>query len=75
MLKPILENSEQRSIKDICEEYGIASERKASNMITTTKRRFGSLLCQSLRQFVQSDSDVDDELRDLLEIVSAGDVV
>jgi len=72
ILAPIFENVEAPSLEDICEKYAVESEKRASNMVITVKRRFSSVLRQQLRQFVQSDSEVEDEFRALVEILSEG---
>jgi DNA-directed RNA polymerase specialized sigma24 family protein len=58
------------SLTEICKKYDIDSESKASNMIVTVKRRFKAILKRCLRQFVQSDSEVEDEFNHLLKILS-----
>jgi len=72
VLDPILEDAEAPSFAEICKKYGIESESKASNMIITVKRRFGVVLRRCLRQFVQSDSEIEDEYNQLIEILSKG---
>ena len=72
VLDPILEDAEAPSFAEICRKYSIESESRASNMIITVKRRFGVVLRRCLRQFVQSDSDVEDEYSQLIEILSQG---
>lgn len=72
ILVPILENVEPHSLAELCDMLGIEREKKASNMIITVKRRFSALLRHHLRQFVQSDSEVEDEFRELIEILSHG---
>jgi len=49
VVEPMLNNSEPPSLTAICEEYGIESQKKASNMIVTVKRRFQG----TLRQYSQ----------------------
>jgi len=72
VVSPILDNTEAPSLAELCEKYGIEKEKKASNMIITVKRRFSTALKHQLRQFVQSDSEVEDEFRALIEILSKG---
>lgn len=72
VVAPILENTEAPSLTELCEQYGIESKKKASNMKITVKRRFRTALRNHIRQFVQSDSEVEDELRALIEILSEG---
>ena len=70
VLAPILDNAEVPSLAELRKKYSIESERKASNMAITVKRRFAKVLRHHLRQFVQSDSEVEDEFRELVEILS-----
>lgn len=72
ILVPILDNTKAPSLNELCEKYGIKSEKKASNMTITVKRRFSTVLRHHLRQFVQSDSEAEDEFRELVEILSEG---
>ena len=41
-------------------------------MIVTVKRRFNAVLKQCLRKHVESDEEVEDELNELLRILSKG---
>jgi RNA polymerase sigma-70 factor (ECF subfamily) len=72
VVAPILENAEAPSLTELCEKYDIESVKKASNMTITVKRRFSTTLRNHLRQFVNSDSEIDDEFRALVEILSEG---
>ncbi|MHC4520474.1 MAG: RNA polymerase sigma factor [Planctomycetota bacterium] len=72
ILRPIVEGCQEPPLSEICKMYGIASERQASNMLITVKRRFSTVLRRVLRQYVRSDSQVDQELADLLEILAKG---
>ena len=70
ILSPILDDSAPPPLKEICSRYGVENETRASNMIVTVKRRFSAVLKRCLRQFVQSDSEVEDEFTELLRILS-----
>ena len=72
IVSPILEHAEAPSLAELCQQYGIESKKKASNIIVRAKGRFNTTLWKHLRQFVQSDEEVEDELRDLIEILSKG---
>jgi len=67
VLTPIMENADPPSLKEICDKYGIEDQAKASNMIITVKRRFQTTLKRHLRQSVSSDTDVNEELRELMQ--------
>jgi len=58
----MLNNTAPRSLTDICEEYGIEGEKKASSMIVTVKRRLGLEMLSFLepfRTFGQREGRVD----------------
>jgi DNA-directed RNA polymerase specialized sigma24 family protein len=70
VIRPILDDTEPPSLKELCAKHGIDSERKASDMIYLLKRQFRTAMRRFLRQFVESDSEVDDEFNEILEILS-----
>ncbi len=70
VLAPILDNAEVPSLAKLRKKYRVGSERKVSNMVITVKRRFATVLRHHLRQFVQSDSEVEEEIRELVKILS-----
>ena len=72
ILIPIFDNSEASSLTELCKKYGINSEKRASNMIITVKRRFSNALKYHLRQYVQADSEVEEEFCELIKILSKG---
>jgi len=70
ILQPIMENTSAPSLEEICEKYGLENATKASNMIITVKRRFRATLRRYLRQAVASNADVEEELKELIQIFS-----
>lgn len=70
VLAPIMENAPATSLPELCAKYGISDTAKASKMIIRVKRRFRSLLRRRVRQLVNSDAKVDDEIRYLMKICS-----
>jgi len=66
LLHPILKGEEPRPLQELCQRYGVASEKAAANMIITVKRRFRRLLQKHLRSTVRSDGEAEEELRDIL---------
>jgi len=72
LLVPIFDNTQAPSLAELCKKYSIESEKKASNMIITVKRRFATVLRHHLEQFVKSEAEVEDEFRQLVEILSEG---
>jgi RNA polymerase sigma-70 factor (ECF subfamily) len=70
VLGPIMEDAAPPSLADLCAAHGIVDEAKASNMIITVKRRFQAALTRRIRERVSSDAEVEEEIRDLVEILS-----
>jgi RNA polymerase sigma-70 factor (ECF subfamily) len=66
---PMLNSSARPSLTEICQKYGIESEKKASNMIITVKRRFQAVLKKYIRSTVASESQMDDELRETMKFL------
>ena len=70
VLGPILHNKKAPSRAALCKQYGIANEQQVSNMIVSVKRRFKRVLRRHLRLLVPTESDVDEEIRELMDILS-----
>ena len=70
ILQPLIASSSPPALKDICEKYGIRDEKRASNMIITVKRRLKRSLKRCLREYAHSDSQVEQEILDMLEVFS-----
>lgn len=64
--EPILCRTEAPSLAQLTSEYALKDEAAASNMITTVKRAFRKALRMRIREYVYTDSDVDDELADFM---------
>ena len=69
VVEPMLSSAAPPSLTAICDKYGIESEKKASNMIVTVKRRFQSALKQYIRSTVASESQMADELKEILKFL------
>ena len=72
ILNPIIKNEPSPALRKLCEKYGVDNEAKASNMIITVKRCFRRALEDQLRRFVRSDSEIEDEINELLGIIDKG---
>ncbi len=72
VLAPIVDKAKPPSLSHLCERHGIPKRSKASHMILTVKRRFQSVLRRHMRQFVETDDEVDEEIDYLLKIFSKG---
>ena len=64
---PIFGDKSPPSLPELCEDYDIEDEKKASNMIITVKRRFKAALMHHVRNTVLSQGQAADELEELLQ--------
>ena len=69
IVEPMLNNIVPQSLKHICKKYDIESEKKASNMVITVKRSFQSTLKQYIRSTLASESQMDEELREIMKFL------
>jgi DNA-directed RNA polymerase specialized sigma24 family protein len=67
LLLPSLDDTDPPSLADLCEQYEIDNEVKASNMLGTVKRRFQTVLKEHVRQTVVSGDVAEEELRDIFK--------
>jgi hypothetical protein len=70
VVRPILDNVKPPSLVQLCRAHHIADEAKASNMVVTMKRRFQAGLRRHVRQSVDSNAAADEEILDLIRILS-----
>lgn len=70
VVRPTLQGTAAPHLSEVCSKLGIDSVDKASNMSTTVKRRFKAVLRAQIRQYVNSDDEVEAEIRDLMQIFS-----
>jgi len=69
IVEPMLNNATCPSLTEVCEKYNIESEKKASNIIVTVKRRFQAVLRQYVHNTVASESQVADELQEIMKFL------
>jgi DNA-directed RNA polymerase specialized sigma24 family protein len=72
VVMPILNESESPSLVELCSLYGVQNETIASNMIVTMKRKFQAQMRQCIRQYVDSEPEVDQEIGEIFHILSNG---
>jgi len=72
VLAPIRSGLAPPPLADLCRALGIESQKRASNMAVTVKRRCRAVLLDRIRQSVDSDDDVQAELGDLMNALSKG---
>lgn len=70
VLNPIMGGVELHSVSELCKRFDIESKAKVSNMIVTVKRRFQAAMSSRVRQHVDSDEEVKQEIQDLMKILS-----
>ena len=70
VLEPILQGAKPVSLPELCEFYAIDTPAQASNMITTVKRRFQTVLKRALRAHAQSEAEVQTEIDELIQILA-----
>jgi RNA polymerase sigma-70 factor (ECF subfamily) len=67
VLTPIQQNTRPAPLAEVCRRLGIADPSSASNMIVTVKRRFRSVLLETLGEHVDCPSEAEEELNALME--------
>lgn len=70
VVRPIMNNIPAPDLASLCKQHGIGAEVRASNMILTAKRHFQLVLRHRIRELVDSDAEVDDEISQLMHILS-----
>ncbi len=70
VLDPIVAGQESPGLAQLCSRLGVPGTTQAANMIVTVKRRFQAALHNRMRDYVRSDEEVNQEIRDLMEIFS-----
>jgi DNA-directed RNA polymerase specialized sigma24 family protein len=67
LLRPSFDDVDAPSLTDLCRQYGIENETKASNMLGTVKRKFQTVLKEHIRQTVVSGEVAEEELREMFK--------
>ena len=70
VVRPIMENAEPASLAALCAKHQIADAARAHSIILTVKRRLQAIVKRQVRQFVGSDAEVDEEIREIIAIIS-----
>jgi len=68
IVRPIFEATDQPSLAELCRKYGISDKTKASNMMTTVKRSFRTMLWEYVRNTVMSEDEMDEELAEIMRL-------
>ena len=69
-IEPARTNMPAAALADIASDEGIDTATKASNMAVSVRRRLRVALRQRIREFVSTDAEVDQEIREITEILS-----
>lgn len=69
IIEPSLGNASTPSLTEICKKYAIESEKTASNMAITVKRRFQTALRKHVRSTVTKEADISHELNEILRFL------
>jgi len=67
LLRPSLEGVEAPPFSQLCKQYGIEDQTKASNMLGTVKRQFQKILIKHVRQTVLSGDVAEAELGEMFK--------
>lgn len=70
VVRPSLMGGCAPALSTVCGDLGIASDVTASNMCTTVRRKFKAALRAKIRSFVPHDELIDEEINDLMQILS-----
>ncbi len=72
VVEPILNDTPIPPLPELCVRFGVSKPEQASAMQVTVKRKFHSALRSEVRRYVASDTEVDDEIAELMTILSNG---
>ncbi len=72
VLQPIMEGADTPGLDELAQRLGIGSAKQASDMIITVKRKFRSALRKEISGTVETQDQIEEELANLKEILSAG---
>jgi len=70
VLDPIITGAEPCPVSELCKRLRVGNKAQVSNMIVTVKRRFQVAMSCRVRQYVGSEKEVEQEIRDLMKILS-----
>ncbi|KPK42399.1 MAG: hypothetical protein AMJ65_07685 [Phycisphaerae bacterium SG8_4] len=70
VLSPIMAGVKPSPVSELCKLLNIGNKDTVSNMIVTVKRRFRTAMNRRVRQHVDSDEEVEQEIQDLMKILS-----
>ncbi len=71
MLKPLFDNAEPESYEQLARRLDTSSSAQASNLLVTCKRMFGRVIRDVVSEYLCSEGDVEDEIRDLFAALAS----
>jgi len=71
-LCPILTGQESLSQEKLCEQFDISDKKTVSNMAITVKRRFAAVMRKKIRQWVEDEEEIEQEICEIIKILSEG---
>ncbi len=66
IVEPLRDGGAAPSYQALCEQHDLATMKQAANMVLTVRRRFAEIIRRRLRQMVDDDSQIDQELAQLM---------
>ena len=72
ILAPTLHGTEPTPYEQLVEQFGFDSPAQATNVTITSKRMFQRVLRSVVGEYARAESAIDEEIADLLQILSAG---
>ena len=72
VLRPKLEGVKPVRLKELCHKYGIPSEGTVTRIVENVTKRLKTTLRSSVGRYVGSEEEIDEEIRDLIRIISEG---
>ena len=70
VLEPIMSESSQAAISDICKSLEIDDPKKVSDMIQNVRRKFRKELRNHIREYASTDGEVNDELEEFANFLN-----
>jgi hypothetical protein len=71
-LVPLLHSAEAPSHLQVMEQLGLASVQQVANTLVTGKRMFARVLRSVVGEYAANENEIEEELRDLFKVLSAG---
>jgi RNA polymerase sigma-70 factor (ECF subfamily) len=70
VVDPMLHGQQSPELSQLCRKHGLEDSTQVSNMLVTVKRRFRTHLRSAVRRNLRPGEDVEEEIRELMKILS-----